>query len=675
MGDDIQNLFFSQNNQDFTYDLTRNQVMRHHDYDINKNVSFKQNYQKMALIVYNNIGDSDKNLVNLNNTLVEKSTQHFNKAINTKKLKKSQMLDKNDLSSGMTSVQSNRFMPSELSQPQQHPQQQNTSRSQPSQQQQGNILPFTLNDEFASQINSSDAPIYPDNNYSNTNTDPMKLMNTFNQDRDSEMQRFQSQLNKKNNSSNSNTSSNNSVVGNLGGMSNPGGAAEREFVMADTKIDLTAINPLDLYKKNDEFTNKMLNTMEENKISGTNLNDRETEEVKNQVQDYSIQQLVHRQPEYLEKEHYITINSLDRNWFENTTENQYNFMVNFRSSSDKHASVASMMKNIISVELINTNIPIDPIIIPFDTRLYLDSKSHPYLLLQIKEISGVFKGTNSNITNSFAQLIFDKEHSSAVISSEYINDVDGDGAINNANGNGADDDSIIKSTPKVKFSTQYQKGFYRYIPSFFEKKQFYNQPLASLGQMTIRLTDPDGELVNNQPDVLSISAIISEGISELDISKTSGFPNTTTAEAAIFNIKISTTNHFSNKQYKIGDKILIKGVVSTDTTTSQIVTFINREEGHIIVNLEKEDNTLVATEPTIGNKSFIQNMYIPQPGKMDSSNKALDTATALGIDANSFDGVTFTSAKLINKSLQTNLTFKIVTRDVDVQTVIKPQNT
>jgi hypothetical protein len=667
MGDDIQNLFFSQNNQDFTYDLTRNQVMRHHDYDINKNVSFKQNYQKMALIVYNNIGDSDKNLVNLNNTLVEKSTQHFNKAINTKKLKKSQMLDKNDLSSGMTSVQSNRFMPSELSQPQQHPQQQNTSRSQPSQQQQGNILPFTLNDEFASQINSSDAPIYPDNNYSNTNTDPMKLMNTFNQDRDSEMQRFQSQLNKKNNSSNSNTSSNNSVVGNLGGMSNPGGAAEREFVMADTKIDLTAINPLDLYKKNDEFTDKMLNTMEENKISGTNLNDRETEEVKNQVQDYSIQQLVHRQPEYLEKEHYITINSLDRNWFENTTENQYNFMVNFRSSSDKHASVASMMKNIISIELINTNIPIDPIIIPFDTRLYLDSKSHPYLLLQIKEISGVFKGTNSNITNSFAQLIFDKEHSSTVISSEYINDLNGDGT---------DDGGIIKSIPKVKFSTQYHKGFYRYIPSFFEKKQFYNQPLASLGQMTIRLTDPDGELVNNQPDVLSISAITSEGISELDISKTSGFPNTTTAEAAIFNIKISTTNHFSNKQYKIGDKILIKGVVSTDTTTSQIVTFLNREEGHIIVNLEKEDNTLVAAEPTIGNKSFIQNMYIPQPGKMDSSNEALDTATALGITAALLDdNVTFTNAKLINKSLQTNLTFKIVTRDVDVQTVIKPQNT
>ena len=671
MGDDIQNLFFSQNNQDFTYDLTRNQVMRHHDYDINKNASFKQNYQKMALIVYNNIEDSDKNLVNLNNTLVEKSTQHFNKAINTKKLKKSQMLDKNDLSSGMTSVQSNRFMPSELSQPQQHPQQQNPSRSQPSQQQpsqqqqQGNILPFTLNDEFASQINSSDAPIYPDNNYSNTNTDPMKLMNTFNQDRDSEMQRFQSQLNKKNNSSNSNTSSNNPVVGNLGGMSNPGGAAEREFVMADTKIDLTAINPLDLYKKNTEFTDKMLNTMEENKISGTNLNDRETEEVKNQVQDYSIQQLVHRQPEYLEKEHYITVNSIDRNWTGNTTENQYNFMVNFRSSSNKHASVASMMKNIISIELINTNIPIDPIIIPFDTRLYLDSKSHPYLLLQIKEISGVFKGTNSNITNSFAQLIFDKEHSSTVISSEYINDLNGDGTV---------DDSIITvgtKVPKVKFSNQYQKGFYRYIPSFFEKKQFYNQPLASLGQMTIKLTDPDGELVNNQPDVLSISAIISEGISELDISKTSGFPNTTTAVDAIFNIKISTKNNFSNKQYKIGDKILIKGFKSNNAADSQIVNFINREEGHIIVNLEAEDNAT-----TTGNKSFIQNMYIPQPGKMDAANKKLDTATALGIDGNLLAGTPdITNAKLINKSLQTNLTFKIVTRDVDVQTVIKPQNT
>ena len=56
MSEDIfQTLFFSNDNQKFAYDLVRNQVLRHNDYDINKNQGFKQNFQKMSLLVYETV--------------------------------------------------------------------------------------------------------------------------------------------------------------------------------------------------------------------------------------------------------------------------------------------------------------------------------------------------------------------------------------------------------------------------------------------------------------------------------------------------------------------------------------------------------------------------------------------------------------------------------------------
>ena len=67
--------------------------------------------------------------------------------------------------------------------------------------------------------------------------------------------------------------------------------------------------------------------------------------------------------------------------------------------------------------------------------------------------------------------------------------------------------SIVNSTPKQGFASEYNRGFMKFNPAYFEKKKFYNNPLASLSSMTISITDPRGNFINTQKDVLVISNI------------------------------------------------------------------------------------------------------------------------------------------------------------------------
>ena len=104
--------------------------------------------------------------------------------------------------------------------------------------------------------------------------------------------------------------------------------------------------------------------------------------------------------------------------------------------------------------------------------------------------------------------------------------------------------------------------------------------------------------------------------------------------------------------------------------------YLNREQGHVIINLEPED---ITTNAASKNKSNINTIYISPPGDMNGTNNALDTSTY--IDASTATYTAFTGASgnnidgyLINQSLQTHLLFKIITRDPDTNNVIRSLN-
>jgi hypothetical protein len=353
------------------------------------------------------------------------------------------------------------------------------------------------------------------------------------------------------------------------------------------------------------------------------------------------------QPDYIEKVNYIIVNSIDRDWYNNSNESRYDFRVNFRPNSTyKGAGIQDLYRNITSVELVNSILPQDNVLVPFDARVYLDILHFPYLLLQIPEFSDVFRGTNNNNDRAFSVLIFDKQHDSSVLSTDFISGTT---------------DSIVNGTPKSQFYKEYRKIFYKYTPAYFEKKTYYNQPLASLGHMTLKLATPAGENINVLNDVLTISDIVyTDTLNTLEATEdtnfeydvTHGFPGENMSSHRY--IRIETTSAFSNKLFRLGDNIRIQGynISGSGTKNTEFVNFINREEGHYILNTDLTD----LSNTNGANQGFVSNLYIAPPGELNATLSALESGSYFddnsGADIDISDYSTNSNvAKLINGNL------------------------
>lgn len=421
-------------------------------------------------------------------------------------------------------------------------------------------------------------------------------------------------------------------------------------------------NPADLYRLSSAGEQRLVANMTEGTI-GTN-------DVRALAQPFSDNQLIEKllamqrdiQPKYAERTNYIIVNSLDRDWF-NTDETRYRFRVNFRPTDPffKGAGIQDLYRNITSVELVNALIPQDCVNIPFDTRVYIDILNFPYLLLQIQEFSDVFRGTNSHNDRAFSVLVYDKQHDSSVLSLDYIN--------------GVNVTSAVTTNPKTQFYREYRKTFYKYTPAYFEKKVFFNQPLASLPHMTINLTTPAGENLYTDSDVLTIASagvFPLSSLTTLEYTDAVGYPNDSSNWANRVYIRVQTTSAFSNKIFRLGDLIRIQGFnCGSDVAANKLNEFMNRESGHYILNT---DQCLVDTQGSSDkNQGYTSNLYIAPPGDLNSTNTALNSITYF-IDSVTGAPWTQINAKLINVNLQTHLLFKINTREGDIAPLSKAMN-
>jgi hypothetical protein len=370
------------------------------------------------------------------------------------------------------------------------------------------------------------------------------------------------------------------------------------------------------------------------------------------------------QPKYAERTNYIVINSLDRDWF-NTDETRYHFRVNFRPTDPefKGAGIQDLYRNVTSVELVNALIPQDCVNIPFDSRVYIDILNFPYLLLQIQEFSDVFRGTNSHNDRAFSVLVYDKQHDSSVLSLDYI----------------SGSDTIVQTAPKTQFYREYRKTFYKYTPAYFEKKVFFNQPLASLPHMSINLTTPAGENLYTDSDVLTISRVATANLSavatSLEYKAAVGYPGDvlTTWNDRQY-IRIQTESAFSNKMFRLGDLIRIQGFdcnAVLSVSNARFNEFMNRESGHYILNTDQCNVSIPSTSST--NQGYTSNLYIAPPGELNSTNTGVNPNSYYSNLVSSNPWVQ-TNSKLININLQTHLLFKINTREGDIAPLSKPIN-
>jgi len=716
-------LYYSQNNLDNTYSQVADEVLRRTNKDISRNPSYRTTFNKMAKMVYDKTPQADRNLMRCNATLVEKCVAYFHNKIFEKQINPGQGLniqprpkastgtsnqslgftminDNEDLDAKMKEMIASRqtlgtgagirgdgnplsYIPQPILAPQQvinppittsHAEQfqfnnlangnsangKSTNENKSTIAREGidfTIKPFNLSEDLTESLvvsDSVDSPLYQniENLQRMDKVNPMTVLEDYTRQRTAQMQQYAATERRENitamqtRATINNYDSRNMII-------NP----NSNNTNAKTTISQTIVEPMELLEEGAVLTDKYISRMEERIVNDDSVQTLPPREIQ-EYQEKLIKTQRDTQPKYIEKVHYININSVDRNWQQTNSETRYNYQVKFNQNQDFRggATISNMYRNIISVELVSAIMPMDSYVEPFDTRIYMGLSRYPYLLLRIEELDNVFRGTNNWVDKAFSTMIFDKVFYTNTLSTDYIS------------GAGT---SVVQSTPKQGFASEYLRGFMKYNPAYFEKKKYYNNPLANLNRMSIEITDPRGNFINTQNDVLDLSNISFTGnvaaVTGTELVPTYAWPFST--QGSYSYVKLTTTTYFSNRLFRIGDRIIIKNFAgATGANGAAFTSFINRDEGHIIINMDVETNGAANTN----NRGFINNIYISPPGSLDALNQTVDPATYIG------SGVTFGTVsdwgRLIDMDLQTQLLFRIVTRDPDTSGTLQPIN-
>lgn len=711
----IQDLFLSDDNLTLIFNMVSKKVYQQGNYNISNDKSMKKTFLKMSKIVYNSLEPHQRSLQSLNQVLADKSSKFFidmlqkkNKPTRNKNSDNNiRQLEENNIRVNMRPnpiVKDNKSINDRLKEIENERNQfkQNSPQNMPSfedntpipnntNKMYQNLINSRKNvQNFNNSINNQNQNTFNDMNNENLNVlsydandisgltmevnpkeynsqvdenhNPMDLYKLQNQQRQTDEKEYVNFLNTKNSfEDNIKEAENNDKVNlnkineerlengqdfyknlqyNSGNLSRPD-----SFMFKDTKFRNDSPE-FDLTPKKNEMTNI----------------------IENQNPNYElIKRNMFEKQKYIEKSHMVTISSLDRNWT-NNQESRYNYQVKFKNTDDTNlnsAYIRKIFRNVVSVELVRAFLPYDTIPIPFDFRMNIGLQTFPFLVLDVDEINDVYSGTNKNIDNSFAHIVFDKD---------YKNQLFEKGAGTASSGGIDVDDSAGPHIPVAWYEKQYIRGNYGYIPIGFEKKKFYPAPLASLNSLTINLKNPYGESLNVMRDTLTIKSItFVDGGSNYQISGALGFPvndsNTTTYHV----IKITTNEKFSNRVFSIGDRIRFKDFTLVSGNTAgdeEFINFINREEGHYVINMN------INTPSATNTQDFVDSIYISPMGSYDQVNNQIINGHSIdSYYQDSTSEITNTSGNLINISLQNSFIFKIITREKNVDEVINPINT
>ena len=442
---------------------------------------------------------------------------------------------------------------------------------------------------------------------------------------------------------------------------------------------------------------------------------------------------------YKETEYNLSVYSADRSWeFDtNNNETRFNFSVNLNSNNsttgvNMQPKAANRFRNIVRIEFVKAIIPIEatdmivrkigsiqspdltqalvnaqaiaitsvnagvstaarpaselarfnlqlnkdinslltPGVLKYDSTFLKSVYSYPFITLNISELDTNTYGTSSSMDNAFGILQYD---------SNWTDNTD-------------------------------SLGFTSLIPKHMKCQRIYSPtPLATLNKLTIRLQQPNGSLLNPQPDTLDISGIFLSSDDSIrpyfnglmDLSGTV-YSDTNQGEY----IWLDCKKWFSRYQFAIGDKIHIKNLSSIQPTDAvqDIMTYLQDSEGLNIVGMayarpvttsELAADGLTVNNITNGSKNTLAtSVLIDGPNNAGYARflivrgKFMDPTTGStaikpygGAPDNSAVSTAMLSGnskiipgKLINLSRQTQLIFRVITREYDSTSLVRPDN-
>jgi hypothetical protein len=354
---------------------------------------------------------------------------------------------------------------------------------------------------------------------------------------------------------------------------------------------------------------------------------------------------------YKETEYNLSVYSADRKWEVDNGENRFNFSVNLYSGNPTNGvsvmpKATARFRNIVRIEFVKAVLPIEntDIIVrktstsAYDTTYLKNVFGYPFVTLNVNELDTNNYGTNNNMDNAFAILQYDA--------------------------NWTDNTNSL--------------GFTSMIPKHMKCQRIYSPtPLATLNKLSVRLQQPNGNLVSSTADTLDVNGAFLSITADV-----STYAGATLAGATKYvdstgeYIWIDSKTWFSKYQVAAGDRILIRNLnpLSSTPTAAQIdfLAFLQREDGHMVVD--------IATTAADGSNVAGYSKYIIIRSKFGDPTTGSTSVAPFGGAANNtalstfLKTNTFSSGRLIDLSHQTQLIFRIVTREYDSGSLVRPDN-
>lgn len=381
---------------------------------------------------------------------------------------------------------------------------------------------------------------------------------------------------------------------------------------------------------------------------------------------------------YKENEYNLFMYSADRDWLSGnpTLQNRYNFTVNFDPGNNRagqffgiNAAASIKFKNITRIEFVKAILPVEGVdtimrknaattaSINYDVSLNVNILSFPYLNLYVKELDTNSYGTDYNFERAFGVLQYD---------ANWISDS----------------------------SVTTKGGYLAMIPKFMKCQKVYTPtPLSTLQKLTLRLERPDGNLVSDVQDTLDISGVFSSSGSSGAYMAPSGggytanVTNTKYADASSNYIWLETSSFFSRFSVAQGDRIRIRGLTfpssfSGDTgALADLLNWLNTGD-HLVVGIAWSVRVGSVVYYRDGANQVGYSKYIiiqtrmndPSTGSVLPSNYGSLSTANNATFLSKLSGNTLTAGRLLNLSHQTHFVFRVITRDMDATSRLRPDN-
>ena len=386
------------------------------------------------------------------------------------------------------------------------------------------------------------------------------------------------------------------------------------------------------------------------------------------------QMIITREPstiEYKESELNLFVYSGDRDWAStSSTETRYNFSVAFNpnnTATGLRLTPASTAKfrNIVRIELVKAIMPgesLDSVVtrtyngssFAYDAPYNMNILSFPYIQVRIPELDTNTYGTNLGLNASFGVLQYD---------ANWVYDTSNDMA----------------------------RGYFAMIPKFLKCQKVYSPtPLTTLQRLSFRFERPDGSLLSAVPDTLDIAEVRSSKELAASASMPYGYDAGVENGTSAAYYCIVTKKYFNTYTVSKGDRIMMQNFLWQNAPTGSVVNqladltnHLTASSGFIVVDtgcLASNTLTLGANKQGYCNCIVVRGKFSDPTTGATATVQLADTADASAGTASAGTLTAFlkntdlATGRLLNQSHQVQIALRVITRDLDSTSVIRPDN-